>query len=187
MGKSTKDISKSDSAKKAKATVTKKSAVGGGFDELDSLFAQKKQSSKDLKQQISEEKESAKQERKQRKQARMEEEADNFALRGSGAAGATVGATVDKGDAKAPTTLHGQAKKLSNLTYTRADVEQLNDSTKKETKNKWASDRLGGVFNGEGFTGRQDGGQRVFKVHLMNKKGYGESPGCPFDCDCCFI
>mmetsp|Transcript_10826 Transcript_10826/g.23937 ORF Transcript_10826/g.23937 Transcript_10826/m.23937 type:complete len:183 (-) Transcript_10826:78-626(-) len=182
MGKSSKDNNKSNNAKKGKATITKKSA--GGLDEIDSLFADKKQSHKELQQQISEEKEVAKQERKRRKQARLEEEADEFALRGSAGVG---GAAAGGGNATASAALHGQAKKLSNLTYTRSDVEQLNGSTNKEVKNKWASDGLGGVFNGEGFTGRQDDGHRVFKAHLMNKKGFGESPDCPFDCDCCFI
>lgn len=171
--------------KKAKATIAK----SGGLDEIDSLFAQKKQSHKELKQQISEDKELAKEERRRRKRARLEEEADEIALRGSCVVvGAPSTATSRKGDAAAPAALHEKAKKLSSLTYTRSDVEQLNNSTKKEAKDKWATDGLGGVFNGEGFTGRRDdGGHRVFKAHLMNKKGFGETPDCPFDCDCCFI
>mmetsp|Transcript_13266 Transcript_13266/g.28668 ORF Transcript_13266/g.28668 Transcript_13266/m.28668 type:complete len:190 (-) Transcript_13266:109-678(-) len=189
MGKST-DKNKLDAPKKAKATVAK----SGGLSEIDSLFARKKQSQKELQQQISQEKESAKEERKRRKQARLEEETDEIALRGlAGAAGASVSCTraaagPKKGDAIAPAALHEQARKLSSLTYTRSDIEKLNDSTHKEVKNKWATDGLGGVFNGEGYTGRRDdGGHRVFKAHLMNKKGFGESPDCPFDCDCCFI
>eukprot|EP00578_Thalassiosira_sp_NH16_P012712 CAMPEP_0181108086 /NCGR_PEP_ID=MMETSP1071-20121207/17440_1 /TAXON_ID=35127 /ORGANISM="Thalassiosira sp., Strain NH16" /LENGTH=165 /DNA_ID=CAMNT_0023191661 /DNA_START=241 /DNA_END=735 /DNA_ORIENTATION=+ len=162
----------------------KKSAggVGGGLDEIDSLFAQKKQSDKEIHQQISEEKELAKQERKRRKQARLEEEADEIALRRSSssvaAAGgsASAGAGARKGDATAPAALHAKAKKLSSLTYTRSDLDKLNDNpNNKEAKDKWASDGLGGVFNGEGYTGRRDdGGHRVFKEHLMNKKRSGE-------------
>jgi len=185
MGK-TKDSSKSNNPKKAKATVAKKS---GGFDEIDSLFAQKKQSNKELQQQIIQEKELAKEERKRRKQARLEEEADEFALRGSSATGGVAAASGSKkgSDATAPAALHGIAKKLSSLTYTREDIEQLNGPGKKEAKKVWAKDGLGGVFNGEGFTGRRDEGHRVFKSHLMNKKESGNTPDCPFDCDCCFI
>ena len=158
-----------------------------GLDEIDNLFAQKKQSDKELREQINQEKEASKLERKRRKQARLEEEADEIALRGTSslttAAAATTGAGKRKGDAVAPSSLFEKATKLSSLTYTRGDVEQLD-----KDKDKWATDGLGGVFNGEGFTGRRDdGGHRVFKAHLMNKKGFGQSPDCPFDCNCCFI
>lgn len=51
----------------------------------------------------------------------------------------------------------------------------------------WVADGLGGKFNGEGWTGRVQEGQRVFKAHTFNKPNFGESPECPFDCDCCFI
>ncbi|KAL9180122.1 hypothetical protein ACHAXT_008092 [Thalassiosira profunda] len=185
MGKSKNGGGKAGVPKKGAATMTK----SGGLDEIDSLFAKKKQSDKEIAQQISEEKERSRQERKRRKQARLEEEADEWALRGSaGAASASAATGGKKGDAAAPAALHERAKKLSSLTYTRADLEQLNDSNSKEAKNKWATDGLGGVFNGEGYTGRRDdGGHRVFKAHLMNKKGFGESPDCPFDCNCCFI
>ena len=46
----------------------------------------------------------------------------------------------------------------------------------------------GGIFNSEGFTGRRDkDGQKIFKAHLFNKKGFGTSNLCPFDCNCCYI
>ena len=156
-----------------------------GFDEIDNLFAQKKQSDKELREKIIQEKEAHKLERRRRKQARMEEEADEIALRGSSSAAAAAGSAVGhrKGDAVAPASLFEKAAKLSSLTYTRADMEHLG-----KDKDKWATDGLGGVFNGEGYTGRRDdGGHRVFKAHLMNKKGFGQSPDCPFDCNCCFI
>ena len=152
-----------------------------GFDEIDNLFAQKKQSDKELREKIIQEKEAHKLERKRRKQARMEEEADEIALRGSSSAAAVVGKR--KGDSVAPASLFEKAAKLSTLTYSRTDVEHLG-----KDKDRWATDGLGGVFNGEGYTGRRDdGGHRVFKAHLMNKKGFGQSPDCPFDCNCCFI
>ena len=184
MGKSKNGGGKAGDPKKGAATMTK----SGGLDEIDSLFAKKKRSDKEIAQQISEEKERSRLERKRRKQARLEEEADEWALRGSAGAASAESAGGKKGDAAAPAALHERAKKLSSLTYTRADLEQLNDSNSKEAKNKWATDGLGGVFNGEGYTGRRDdGGHRVFKAHLMNKEGFGESPDCPFDCNCCFI
>ena len=147
-----------------------------------------------MQQQITHEKEIAKKERQRRKQARLEEEADEVAIRGgiSSSSAATGSSSASagkrKGDATAPSSLHERATKLSSLTYSRADLEQLNDSKNKEAKDKWASDGLGGVFNGEGYTGRRDdGGHRVFKAHLMNRDGFGETPDCPFDCQCCFI
>lgn len=185
-------MGKSSKQNGSKANVPQKASAGkqnksGGIDEIDSLFAQKKQSHAEMQQQLDEEKERARQERMRRKQARLEEEADEYALRGSGSASAAAVGSK-KGDASAPAALHERAKKLSSLTYTRSDLEQLNESAKKEAKDKWATDGLGGVFNGEGYTGRRDdGGHRVFKAHLMNKKGFGDTADCPFDCDCCFI
>lgn len=191
MAKSKNTNTKTNNPKKGKSTINKKSAGGGGgLDEIDSLFAKKKQTDKEIQQQINQQKEMAKQERKRRKEARLQEEADELALRGSSSSStsAAVGGKKGVGDATAPAALHERAQKLSSLTYTRSDIEQLNGSTKKESKDKWASDGLGGVFNGEGFTGRRDdGGHRVFKAHLMNRKGNGDTPDCPFDCDCCYI
>lgn len=172
------------------------SSKGGGLDEIDSLFAHKKQSDQKLQQQIQNEKQIAKEERARRKQARLEEEAEEMALRGgatgvsgvSASAAATTAVGKRKGDASAPQALQAKAKKLSSLTYSRSDILELNQSDKKEAKDVWASDGLGGIFNGEGYTGRRDdGGHRVFKAHLMNKKDFGKTKDCPFDCDCCFI
>mmetsp|Transcript_22604 Transcript_22604/g.38667 ORF Transcript_22604/g.38667 Transcript_22604/m.38667 type:complete len:187 (-) Transcript_22604:74-634(-) len=185
--KSKEKQAKKAASSNAKIKATKKSG-GGGLDEIDSLFAQKKQSDKELQQQIIHEKEQAKIERKRRKQARLEEEAEEVALRGGGASSAAAAGGEKKGSAtSAPETLHSKAMKLGKLSYTRSDLEELNDKSKSERKDKWATDGLGGIFNGEGFTGRKDDGHRVFKAHLMNKEGFGQSPDCPFDCDCCFI
>ncbi|KAL3925795.1 MAG: hypothetical protein SGILL_000176 [Bacillariaceae sp.] len=52
---------------------------------------------------------------------------------------------------------------------------------------KWVDDGLGGKFNREGYTGRVEEGVKVFKAHVLNKPGFGQSKDCPFDCDCCFI
>jgi len=52
---------------------------------------------------------------------------------------------------------------------------------------EWVQDGLGGVFDKEGFTGRNQDGYRIYKAHLMNKPGFGRSKKCPFDCDCCYI
>ncbi|KAL3762595.1 hypothetical protein ACHAWU_005798 [Discostella pseudostelligera] len=186
------DSSKAKPSKKSTNVPITSKPQKRGLDEIDNLFAQKKQSDKELREKAIQEKEASKLERKRRKQARLEEEADEIALRGSssltttasaaaGGGGAAVGKR--KGDAVAPASLFEKATKLPSLTYSRVDVEQLD-----KDKDKWATDGLGGVFNGEGFTGRRDdGGHRVFKAHLMNKKGFGQSPDCPFDCNCCFI
>ncbi len=179
--------SKEKQAKKASSNAkikqpTKKQK-SGGLDEIDSLFAQKKQSDKELQQQILEEKEQAKIERMRRKQARLEEEAEEMTLRGgSGGAGEKKGSATHASEA-----LQSKAIKLGKLSYTRSDLDELNGSSKSERKDKWASDGLGGIFNGEGYTGRKDDGHRVFKAHLMNKEGSGQTADCPFDCDCCFI
>ena len=88
--------------------------------------------------------------------------------------------------ASAPQSLHSKAVNLGKLSYTRSDLDELNNNDS-ERKDKWASDGLGGIFNGEGYTGRKDDGHRIFKAHLMNREGSGQSADCPFDCDCCFI
>lgn len=190
--------SKDKQAKKAAASnvkikATKKkspsSSGGGGLDEIDSLFAQKKQSDKELQQQITHEKEQAKIARKKRKQARLEEEADEMALRGGSsslASGGEKNSSTASSSASAPQSLHSKAVKLGKLSYTRSDLDELNNN-ESERKDKWASDGLGGIFNGEGYTGRKDDGHRIFKAHLMNREGSGQSADCPFDCDCCFI
>jgi hypothetical protein len=158
----------------------------GGLDEIESLFASKKESTKQLQKQLQQEEEDAQIERRRRKEARLAEEEEELALRGASTSTAAA-AGKRKGDASAPQSLHAKAQTLQSLTYTRSDLQQLN-STNSEQKDKWASDGLGGVFNGEGYTGRRDdGGHRVFKAHLMNKEGFGGSKDCPFDCDCCFI
>ena len=51
----------------------------------------------------------------------------------------------------------------------------------------FVDDGLGGKFNREGYTGRVEDGVKVFKAHVLNKPGFGQSKDCPFDCDCCFI
>mmetsp|Transcript_3664 Transcript_3664/g.6936 ORF Transcript_3664/g.6936 Transcript_3664/m.6936 type:complete len:165 (+) Transcript_3664:64-558(+) len=55
------------------------------------------------------------------------------------------------------------------------------------SREEWVDDGLGGVFDAEGFTGRKEDGVKVFKAHLFNKKGFGTTKDCPFDCDCCYI
>jgi hypothetical protein len=56
-----------------------------------------------------------------------------------------------------------------------------------KTHAQWVDDGLGGKFNKEGYTGRVEDGVKVFKAHVLNKPGFGQSKDCPFDCDCCFI
>jgi len=75
-----------------------------------------------------------------------------------------------------------RSDKKIQLSYDRNDIGKVKSG-------EWAQDGLGGVFDSEGFTGRREGtqGLKVFKAHLFNKKGFGTSKDCPFDCDCCFI
>ena len=156
-----------------------------GLEEIDTLFASKRESSKLAKKEIQQQVQADKLERQRRKEARSEEEADKLALRGPSS---HRGGSKRSADASAPQSLHARACKLKTLTYTRSDLTQLDNDDKGEQKQKWASDGLGGIFNVEGYTGRRDeGGHRVFKAHLMNKEGFGMSKDCPFDCDCCYI
>lgn len=73
-------------------------------------------------------------------------------------------------------------KRGTNLKYDRSDLSHAK-------KGEWISDGLGGKFNSDGYTGRKEGdsGYKIYKAHLFNKKGAGQTKDCPFDCDCCFI
>ncbi len=52
---------------------------------------------------------------------------------------------------------------------------------------EWVDDGLGGKYNKEGYTGRVEDGVKIFKRHILNKPGAGNTKDCPFDCNCCFI
>jgi hypothetical protein len=56
-----------------------------------------------------------------------------------------------------------------------------------DTTSTWVDDGLGGRFNGEGYTGRVQDGVKIFKAHVLSKPNAGQTPNCPFDCDCCYI
>lgn len=186
----------SQSNSKSNSNDTKSSS--SALDEIETLFATKKLQAKQTQQQIQQQQELDRIERQRRKEAKADEEADEWKLRGASSATASTAGASRKGEAVAPAAYHAQAVQLK-LTYTRSDLVQLNNSSStnnnnnnsKSSKNhneKWASDGLGGIFNTEGYTGRKDeGGHRVFKAHLMNREGFGMSPDCPFDCDCCYI
>jgi len=79
---------------------------------------------------------------------------------------------------------HGQTASMTKrkLNGDRTDTDDLQ-------KGQWIDDGLGGIFDKEGFTGRKDqsSGYKIYKAHLMNKKGFGQTKDCPFDCDCCYI
>ena len=144
-----------------------------GLDEIDDLFAAKKTADKEHR--IQEEKDEK--ERKKRRRERRAEEAA-MALGGSVAAAATAGASTS---AAAPAHLRAKAKSVSSLSYTRDDAAGL-------TSGEWANDGLGGIFDSEGYTGRKvEGSMKIYKAHLFNKKGFGTTKDCPFDCDCCYI
>jgi len=75
-----------------------------------------------------------------------------------------------------------EKKAAQKLTGDRTDLERLKAG-------EWVDDGLGGKFNADAYTGRREDGSglKVFKAHLFNKKGFGTTKECPFDCDCCFI
>lgn len=52
---------------------------------------------------------------------------------------------------------------------------------------EWKDDGLGGRYNHEGYTGRREDGVKIYKAHLFNSQNFGNTPECPFDCNCCFI
>ena len=95
----------------------------------------------------------------------------------------------------APSTRSGQATNvtdgLSCQQQEKQSMPKFNISSRQDLEqvspNTWVDDGLGGKFNHEGFTGRVEGGVKVFKAHLLNKRNFGQSKDCPFDCDCCFI
>jgi hypothetical protein len=76
-------------------------------------------------------------------------------------------------------TSNGNNKK-KKLTYTRQDTESL-------TEKEWVDDGLGGKFNRDGYTGRVEGGVKIYKAHLFNAPNFSSTKDCPFDCQCCVI
>jgi hypothetical protein len=79
-------------------------------------------------------------------------------------------------------------QKSSSKKHKRGDETSKHDShSGRKGGEDWVDDGLGGVYNKEGYTGRVEDGVRVFKAHLLRKPKSGQTPLCPFDCDCCFI
>lgn len=116
-----------------------------GMDEIDALFARKKEIKKESIIKAAEE--------KKRRRLQDDDSKDN-----------------------------SRKKAAQKLTGDRTDLERLKAG-------EWVDDGLGGKFNADGYTGRREDGSglKVFKAHLFNKKGFGTTKDCPFDCDCCFI
>ena len=147
---SKKPLHKEEEPNQKEESNTKEQKKGSGLDDIDDLFATKKQK-------VSEQKElEAQQEAKYQAQRALFEQ-----------------------NSKSSNMRHLNMKTIK-MKQDRTDVGQLQ-------KGEWANDGLGGVFDKEGFTGRVEDGQKVFKAHLFNKKGFGTTKDCPFDCDCCFI
>ena len=80
-------------------------------------------------------------------------------------------------------------KKNNNNDQERKADEFSTQASYNKTANKetWVDDGLGGKFNAEGFTGRVEDGVKIFKAHVLSKPNAGQTPLCPFDCDCCYI
>jgi hypothetical protein len=86
----------------------------------------------------------------------------------------------------------GKAKCETNQQVAKKRQEKKKNVSSRQQLDKlnehdWIDDGLGGKFNKDGFTGRREDGVRVYKAHVLNKKDFGNSPDCPFDCDCCYI
>ena len=123
-----------------------------GIDEIDSLFATKKERDADQKHKEAEE------EKRQMEQLKLfRQNAKSSSLPSS-----------------------ANHAKNKSLAHDRTDVAGMK-------ANEWVNDGLGGVFDVDGFTGRKEDGCKVYKAHLFNKKGFGSTKDCPFDCDCCYI
>jgi len=137
---------------KTKDAKEEKKIKSDGLNEIDALFALKKD--KDIEQK----KKEAEDEKKREDQMKF--------FRDNAKSSSTVALTKNAKNIK-----------LSN---DRTDVQNLQ-------KGEWVNDGLGGVFDSDGFTGRREEGVKVYKAHLFNKKGFGTTPDCPFDCDCCYI
>ena len=88
--------------------------------------------------------------------------------------------TSKTSNAGSATTKLQQQQQQQQFKYDRSDIAQLKPK-------EWVEDGLGGKFNKEGFTGRTEQGVNIYKAHLFNKRDFGKTSDCPFDCDCCFI
>jgi hypothetical protein len=124
------------------------------IDEIDELFAIKKETQKTIRKQEEDD------EKKREEQRKLFRKNNNTS--------SSLSSTFN-------------AKSIE-LSQDRNDVQKLN-------KGEWANDGLGGVFDRDGYTGRKEDGSgyKIYKAHLFNKKGFGMSKDCPFDCDCCYI
>ena len=133
--------------------------VTDGLAEIDSLFSTKKDTEKQIKKQRREDEKQAEEERRRRKAMRKNMEEDG---------------------PMSVAALKGKKCKTISLDHDRSDTDKIQNG-------EWANDGLGGIFDREGYTGRVSGGVKVFKAHLFNKKGFGTTKDCPFDCSCCYI
>mmetsp|Transcript_4621 Transcript_4621/g.5669 ORF Transcript_4621/g.5669 Transcript_4621/m.5669 type:complete len:213 (-) Transcript_4621:831-1469(-) len=140
-------------ASTAASVSVEKNEAAKGIDEIDALFASKKETELiHKKQEVENEK-------------RLEEQRKLFRKNSSNGS-----STSNKN------------LKCIELSQDRSDVGKIR-------RGEWANDGLGGVFDVDGFTGRkQEGtGYKIYKAHLFNKEGFGNTKDCPFDCKCCYI
>ena len=154
--RSTNSSSATKAATTSKPESSKKSK---GIDDIDTLFATKKEI------EISQKKQEAEEEKRREQQRQFFRQNNN-----------------DNNNSATCIAASGINATNIDLKQDRSDVQRLQ-------KGEWAKDGLGGVFDTDGFTGRkQDGtGYKIYKAHLFNKKGFGTTPDCPFDCKCCYI
>jgi hypothetical protein len=120
--------------------------------------------------------------KRSRKEAKEEEEAPQEKPNGLDEIDALFADKKRTSNAKCETNQR-EAKKRQEKKKPVSSRQELD----KLKKHDWVDDGLGGRFNKDGFTGRREDGVRVYKAHVLNKKDFGNSPDCPFDCDCCYI
>lgn len=95
---------------------------------------------------------------------------------------------AEKKSRKADKTFGESAKRKHNANTQGATKQKYRrTSAPKKASTGWVDDGLGGKYNPEGFTGRVQEGIKIYKAHVLNKRQFGSSKDCPFDCDCCFI
>eukprot|EP00747_Dinoflagellata_sp_TGD_P169582 gnl/TRDRNA2_/TRDRNA2_198912_c0_seq1.p1 gnl/TRDRNA2_/TRDRNA2_198912_c0~~gnl/TRDRNA2_/TRDRNA2_198912_c0_seq1.p1 ORF type:complete len:179 (+),score=45.43 gnl/TRDRNA2_/TRDRNA2_198912_c0_seq1:36-539(+) len=115
---------------------------------------------------------------------------DIFSMRKSSAASDTAAAAASSSASSGSKTSSGlaAAKRLKGGRTAAPSKGSAEDPLGRG--DEWTDDGLGGVYDKDGWTGRRTSGDslRIFKSHLIkvNAKGSGNTPLCPFDCECCF-
>lgn len=149
-----------DSEKDNKKKKAASSATSGGFDEIDILFTEKKRLDRQEKEELA----------SAAKSGKKKTYSDNDRIQNDVASRSNSSSNRERGN-----------QSVLEAKFGKTGGGGAGAAT------PWVDDGLGGKFNREGYTGRVEDGVKVFKAHVLNKPGFGQSKDCPFDCDCCFI